>query len=314
MDGPYSISIDELRGFPMMRHSQELNDDVHSVFRGRIRLPFKLLVLAALLCPALSSPSPAEEPVGNATVRESFAKRAKELTIDVKGRKITFCYVPAGKFTMGSPATEEGRGSSEGPARTVTITRPFYLGKYEVTQAQYQAVTGENPSDPAFIGETLPVHALHFRPAMKFCKKLSTLTGVSISLPTEAQWEYACRAGTETRFSAGDAEEDLAKVAWYHGNSDDRPHPVGEKKPNAFGLYDMHCNISELCLDSMRPYADLPDTDPVGEIRTHGCAVRGGYWMNVANECRSANRLATTDGFLHLKVHGIRLVINEPRD
>jgi formylglycine-generating enzyme required for sulfatase activity len=310
----FSISIKESRGFPVIRNVQERNHDTNWVFRGRIRLLPKLLVLATLLCLALSSLSPAEEPGGNAAVRESFAKRAKELTVDVKGRKITFCYVPAGKFTMGSPATEEGHRPSEEPTRIVKITRGFYLGKYEVTQAQYEAVMGENPSDPAFKGEMLPVHEMDVQPALKFCRRASALIGAAISLPTEAQWEYACRAGTETRFSAGDTEEDLAKVAWYSENSDDRPHPVGEKKPNAFGLYDMHGNISELCLDSPAAYADLPDTDPVGEIRDGRSAVRGGNWLDRADACRSANRLRTTDGFISLKVHGIRLVINEPRD
>jgi len=134
--------------------------------------------------------------------------------------------------------------SNEKPGHPVHISKPFYMGKYTVTQAQYEAVTGTNPSH--FKGAQLPVETVSWNDAHNFCLKLNAqLQGQALEarLPTEAEWEYACRAGTRTRFYSGDADSDLDAVAWYRANSGNTTHPVGTKKANTFGLYDMHGNV-----------------------------------------------------------------------
>jgi formylglycine-generating enzyme required for sulfatase activity len=151
--------------------------------------------------------------------------------------------IQPGSFTMGD---DGGDGSAEKPAHKVTISKPFYLGKYEVTQDQWEAVMGANPS--YFKGPENPVEDVSWDDCQKFLKKLNERlpgTGGTVRLPTEAEWEYACRAGTTTKYSFGDTRSDLGEYAWYGGNSHNKNHPVGEKKPNAWGLYDIHGNVCE---------------------------------------------------------------------
>jgi formylglycine-generating enzyme required for sulfatase activity len=237
---------------------------------------------------------------GKESVAE-YAKRANlepTLSIDLGGVKWEGVLIPAGVFVMGSPAGE-AKTEKESVAETqhkVTISQPFYLGKFELTQAQYEKVTGTNPSVTK--GELLPVHNLAWQNAQDFCAKFSQLTGRLAQLPTEAQWEYACRAGTTTAYCSGAQIADLNKVGWYGGNSGGKPHPCGELAPNAWGLYDMHGNIREYVRDL---YADGPradSTDPEGpkegDPKNH--VVRGGaYTANaaIALNCRSAVRRPT---------------------
>lgn len=144
---------------------------------------------------------------------------------------------------------------SEGEAtHVVQIQREFYLGATEVTQKQWKAVMRANPS--RFKGDDLPVENVSWDDVIEFCKKLSQKEAKKYRLPTEAEWEYACRAGTEMRFSTGDDEEELKKAGWFNGNSDKKTHPVGQKAPNAWGLYDMHGNVMEWCRDVYKDYPD----------------------------------------------------------
>ena len=188
---------------------------------------------------------------------------------------------------------------NEKPAHEVTISRPFYMGKYEVTQEQYMQVMGTNPS--LFKGPNLPVDAVWWGQAQEFCRKASEVAlslpppargggkGV-VHLPTEAEWEYACRAGTETTYCSGDKEADLGRVAWYQGNSGNMAHPVGQKEPNRFGLYDMHGNVWQWCEDWCGKFAAEAATDPTGP-GTGSCRVlRGGSWLLVQRNSRSAKR------------------------
>lgn len=180
----------------------------------------------------------------------------------------------------------------ETPAHLVTITQPFYMGKYTVTQEQYAALMERNPS--RIQGAQLPVDNISWNDATEFRKKLSgVLQGESFEarLPTEAQWEYACRAGTRTRFYSGDLDSDLDAAGWYGANTAGTTHPVGLKKPNAFGLYDMHGNVQQWCEDFFSDrYEALPVTDPVNEKGTDR-VLRGGGWRNDPFACRARYRL-----------------------
>ncbi len=198
--------------------------------------------------------------------------------------------IPKGEFQMGAPPTEKDRRGNEGPLRQIKISRKFFMGTTEVTQSQYEAVLGNNPSQ--FKHPDNPVETADWNDAMAFCKALSKKTGKRVMLPTEAQWEYACRAGTKGRFSFGNDNKDLDDHAWRDTNSGGKTHPVGKKKPNPFGLYDMHGNVWEWCRDYFhdRSYASMRNVDPE-ETRVSPYRVqRGGSWSKIPRACRSAMR------------------------
>jgi type II secretion system protein G len=185
-----------------------------------------------------------------------------------------------GKFVMG-----DGKDRHE-----VTLSKPFYMGVTEVTQAQYEAVMGTNPSH--FRGATNPVEMVYWNDAAEFCKKLSEKTRRTFRLPTEAEWEYACRAGAQTAFSFGDDPSALGDYAWWGRNSADTTHPVGQKKPNAWGLYDMHGNVWEWCADWYEAYPKGPVTNPSGPATGRYHVLHGGSWTYVDADCfRCAFRL-----------------------
>lgn len=204
------------------------------------------------------------------------------------GAKMEMALIPSGEFQMGSPEAEWGRDSDEGPIHRVRITRPFYLGVYEVTQQQYEQVMGSNPS--YLKGATLPVEQVSWTEALEFCRRLSAKEGREYRLPTEAQWEYACRAGATTRYWFGDSDPLLAQYAWYDSNSERSTHPVGEKSPNAFGLYDMHGSVCEWCADWHAFYPNSPVDDPTGATSGLRRVYRGGAWTFNPVACRAACR------------------------
>lgn len=196
--------------------------------------------------------------------------------------QIEMVLIPAGTFMMGSP---DGIGkSAEHPQYWVTL-QSFYIGKYEVTQAQYRAVMGTNPSN--FKGDNLPVEQVSWNEAKEFCRRLSWMTGREYRLPSEAEWEYACRAGT-----TGDYAGNLDSMAWYSRNAGEKTHPVGQKQANGFGLYDMHGNVWEWCEDWYHEsYNGAPSDGSAwvsggGQLRVQ----RGGSWANNAYGLRSAGR------------------------
>jgi len=211
------------------------------------------------------------------------------LTLDLgNGVTMKLVRIRPGKFVMGSPDSEQGHDPREGPQHEVIITKPFYMGVTEVTQAQYEAVMGTNPSK--FKGATNPVETVSWNDATEFCKKLSEKTRQAARLPTEAEWEYACRAGIKTGFSFGDADDGLGDYAWYNANSGGTTHPVAKKKPNAWGLYDMHGNVWEWCADWCGDYPKGAVTDPQGPAAGTSRVLRGGGWGYVPTYCRAAYR------------------------
>lgn len=210
-------------------------------------------------------------------------------------------WIKEGSFAMGSPSFEMGRNNDEGPQTSVTISRGFWMGIYEVTQAQYEAVVGSNPS--SFTGDTSrPVETVSWNDAVAYCVLLTTSERAagrcpatwSYRLPTEAEWEYAARAGTATRFSHGDDSgyTSLTNYAWYFSNSGSTTHPVGQKAPNAWGLFDMYGNVREWCQDSWDLSANYPGGSTIDPLVTTGPlrVLRGGSWGNLTNYCRSAYR------------------------
>ena len=248
-------------------------------------------------------------------VPKQGATTVKYLTLDL-GNKVTMklTLIPAGKFVMGSPKTEKGREGDEGPQRHVTISKAFYMGITEVTQSQYESVTGKNPSCFKFKGSRNPVETVSWNQATAFCRALKKKTGRSVRLPTEAQWEYACRAGTRTRFSFGKEDKDLAVYGWCNANSRSysggSPRPVGQKKPNAFGLYDMHGNVWEWCRDwyDEKFYANAKNVDPENTTKSSARVLRGGSWDSNPRFCRAAHRYRRTADF-RFSYDGFRVVV-----
>jgi formylglycine-generating enzyme required for sulfatase activity len=201
--------------------------------------------------------------------------------------EIELVCIPPGTFLMGSPSTEDMRYGDEGPQHRVTLTRGFWMGVYPVTQGQWEAVMGSNPS--RFSGANHPVEMVSWEDCQRFCAKLRRRTGKPFRLPTEAEWEYACRAGTTTAFHSGNDERDLALAGWYSGNSNST-QAVGQKVPNAWGLHDMHGNVFEWCQDWFAPYTRQDRKDPRGSRSGSGRVWRGGGWALSPRFCRAAYR------------------------
>ena len=260
----------------------------------------------------ISAPAFAIAPFDETKAKEHQAAWAKHLIVPVEiansiGMKLVL--IPPGEFMMGSPndlIVEEMRlhgGSpygvsllAEGPQHRVRITKPYWLGTTHVTQEEYQRVMGSNPSK--FQGDPKrPVEQVTWNDAVEFCRRLSEFSREKAAerhyaLPTEAQWEHACRAGTTTRWYAGDIEAGLGDVAWFNNNAGGQTHPVGQKRANAWGLYDMHGNVWEWCQDWYDGgyYAKSPADDPVGSPGGPRRVLRGGAWIHAAWLGRSAVR------------------------
>lgn len=233
----------------------------------------------------------------------------KELiTIELGGEvKMEFVRIPAGSFQMGSE-----RNPEEKPVHTVTIAKPFYFSKYLVTQEQWDQLMGGNRS--SFKGLKNPVDSVSWNDCQNFVAKLKEIAPrQTFRLPTEAEWEYACRAGSDTEFNWGDSEAVLSEYAWDRSDSGLKTHPVGEKKPNAWGLYDMPGNVWEWCQDLWHlTYAGAPSDGSVWmqDGDTWYRVLRGGSWNNSASSLRAARRVRNLPG-LRLDYYGFRVVLTE---
>ena len=182
----------------------------------------------------------------------------------------------------------------ERPQHPARISKPFWLGKHEVTQQQWEAVMGSNPSK--FAGKPQnPVEQVNWQDCQAFLGKLGARSGRTCRLPTEAEWEYACRAGTASEFCCGDDATELLSYAWFSANAGGSTQPVGRKKPNAWGLHDMHGNVSEWCNDRYAPYEKDAQTDPKGPPGGDRRITRGGIWQFNALMARSSARSLAGD-------------------
>lgn len=264
---------------------------------GRPRLAGLALLLAAL--PGLAGAAPVERTVSVAD-----------------GVELRFVRIAPGTFVRGSPPTEPGRDRDEGPAHAVTITRAFHLGVHEVTQAQWTAVMGSNPAvfrrGPD--SPRRPVESVSWEDCQRFIARLNARGVGRFRLPTEAEWEYAARAGSTTRFPWGDDPKEYITHAhaWANSRSYAITHPVGEKPPNAWGLHDLHGNVWEWCSDWYGPYAEGPQRDPTGPAAGRERVFRGGSWYDFPVSLRSANRHRHGPDGRYTAV-GLRLVW-EPED
>jgi formylglycine-generating enzyme required for sulfatase activity len=242
--------------------------------------------------------------IGLADARSSATQPTTSSSVDTvtvdlgNAISLKLARVPTGKFLMGSTPAEQNLFKDgfkdESPQHEVTISKSFGIGVYLITQEQYQQVMGNNPSK--FKAPLNPVENVSWNDAVEFCGKLSAKTGKVFRLPTEAEWEYACRAGSPTAYGNGDTIEDLKKVAWcsYDGKwgSAKAPKPVGSLAPNAWGLYYMHGEMWEYCSDWYAPdaYANAKPVDPHGPDAGTQHVVRGGPWNDFPRDCRSAKR------------------------
>ena len=227
---------------------------------------------------------------------------AGEIVVNLPGgATMTMVWIEPGTFTMGSPSSEPGRYSYEGPQHHVTITQGFYLGKYKITQGHWESVMGTRPwSGKSYVQEN-PAHPavyVSWDDIQAFIAALNAAEGSDVyRLPTEAEWEYSCRAGTETRWSFGEDESELGQYAWYRDNAwnvgEKYAHAVGTKLPNPWGLYDMHGNVWEWVHDWYGSYTSGAETDPPGPSTGSNRVRRGGSFNSYARSVRSADRGST---------------------
>ncbi|MDL1964998.1 MAG: formylglycine-generating enzyme family protein, partial [Deltaproteobacteria bacterium] len=236
----------------------------------------------------------------------------------IKFLGMEFVLIKPGTFMMGSSADESGRDNDE-TQHSVTLTKKFYIQTTEVTQEQWRKAMKSNPSYFKDSGEDCPIESVSFDDCQEFIRKLNKQENTNkYRLPTEAEWEYACRAGSKTAFTNGDITKkdfvhnaNLNQVGWYSANSGRTTHPVSQKKPNNWGLYDMHGNVWEWCQDRYGRYPDQCITDPEGPSSGARRVFKGGSWLNDAAQCRSANRFRDIPSFKS-RYLGFRLVMTAP--
>jgi formylglycine-generating enzyme required for sulfatase activity len=323
---PTELTRDKSTVSPKQRFSSDTIKALTLIFVG-LSLLTAMLVMISVLASSRDSSDKSfssrrqEQHAGpEAPVPGGNARQLGQLPTKLGGKFVnslgmTFTYIPAGGFLMGSPDDEKERNRDEQQHR-VRITKPFCLGIHEVTQLQYQAVMGQNPSHFQGAkggGIDHPVEQVSWEDAQDFIRRLNEREkglGHSYRLPTEAEWEYACRAGTTSRFHAGEQESQLGEVAWFAGNADHTTNPVGSKKPNGWGLYDMHGNIMEWCEDwyAIDIVTGSPTNDPMNRKASDRRVLRGGNWNFKAGYCRSACRARKPPDFRDMVV-GFRVVV-----
>ena len=300
---------------PVGQHSYIVACDGYDSEEGTVKLkastPSNLQITLSKEAVAIqqnivSQPAVAQQPVVQTPIANS-----DNITIPVKdGISIDMVRVEAGTFTMGATAEMKDPNDDEKPTHRVTLTNDYYIGKYEVTQALWKAVMGNNPSN--FKGDNLPVEKVSWDDCQEFISKLNRITGKTLRLPTEAEWEYAARGGNKSRGYQYSGSNNLSDVAWFRGNSGGKPHAVGTKQPNELGIYDMSGNVDEWCQDWYwyGAYSSSSQVNPTGANSGSYRVCRGGSWGCIARICRSSYRYCGTPVSRYTFL-GLRLVLSE---
>ena len=298
---------------PVGQHSFIVACDGYESEEGTVKLkasaPSNLQIMltkeaTAIQQSTVTQPTEAQQPVVQTPVTNG-----ENISIPVKdGISIDMVRVEAGTFTMGATPKMKDPRFDEKPTHQVTLTNDYYIGKYEVTQALWQAVMGNNPSH--FKGDNLPVEMVSWDECQEFISKLNSITGKTFRLPTEAEWEYAARGGKKSRGYQYSGSKNISDVAWYDGNSGNRTHAVGSKQANELGIYDMTGNVMEWCQDWYGKYSSSSQTNPTGATSGSSRVLRGGGWNITVWGCRSSYRgnYAPGDRGYHL---GLRLVLSK---
>jgi formylglycine-generating enzyme required for sulfatase activity len=290
------------------------------------------LVVVLFFIYAISAVAVASEPgidcssVGVGTIR----------TVDIgSGIKMDFVWCPPGSFMMGSTPAQQEKAihdlpaglsdhtvqttkaaiHAEGPPHRITFTRGFWMGRTEVTQSHWQQIMGNNPSHFADSGMDAPVETVSWNDCMVFIDRLNQLPEIRktgrFRLPSEVEWEYVCRAGTQSAYHFGEDASRLGDYAWFAGNSGMKTYPVAQKLPNAWGFYDMHGNVWEWCMDFFAPYTSSDQVDPVGISEGQGHVGRGGGWDDFASDLRAAYRSFGRPADFRASPLGVRLVMTD---
>ena len=259
--------------------------------------------------PAVAQQPVVQQPVIQQPVVQTPVTNSDNISIPVKdGISIDMVRVEAGTFTMGATPEMEDPFDWEKPTHQVTLTNDYYIGKYEVTQALWQAVMDNNPS--YFKGDDLPVEKVSWDDCQEFISKLNSITGKTFRLPTEAEWEYAARGGNKSRGNQYSGSSNLSDVAWYKDNSNSKNHTVGSKQANELGIYDMPGNVMEWCQDLYGKYSSSSQTNPTGANNGSSRVIRGGSWYFTARDCRSSYRDKDAPDNRYNNL-GLRLVLSE---
>ena len=258
----------------------------------------------------ISQPIVAQQPtVVQQPVVQPMVTNSDNISIPVKdGISIDMVRVEAGTFTMGATQEMKDPYDWEKPTHQVTLTNDYYIGKYEVTQALWKVVMGNNPSK--FKDDNLPVEQVSLDDCQEFISKLNSITGKTFRLPTEAEWEYAARGGKKSRGYQYSGSNNISDVAWYKDNSGNKTHSVGSKQGNELGIYDMSGNVYELCQDWFGIYNSSSQVNPTGATSGSRRVRRGGCFYNAAGDCRSSYRIICTPDSRFM-ILGLRVVLSE---
>ena len=298
---------------PVGQHSFVVACDGYESEEGTVKLkasaPSNLQITLTKETMAIQQSTVAQPAVAQQPVVQTPVTNGDIISIPVKdGISIDMVRVEAGTFMMGATPEMKDLWGNEKPTHQVTITNDYYIGKYEVTQALWQAVMGNNPS--CFKGDNLPVEEVSWDDCQEFISKLNGITGKKFRLPTEAEWEYAARGGKKNRGYQYSGSNNLSDMAWYKNNSGSKTHAVGSKQANELGIYDMSGNVYEWCQDRFGFYDSSSQVNPTGANSGSSRVLRGGGWYFDAGYCRSSCRFNFTPGirFCYL---GLRLVLSE---
>ena len=298
---------------PVGQHSYIVACDGYDSEEGTVKLkastPSNLQITLSKEAMATQQSTVSQSTVTQEPLAQTPVTNVDNISIPVKdGISIDMVRVEAGTFTMGATPEMKEPFDWEKPTHQVTLTNDYYIGKYEVTQALWQAVMGNNPS--YFKGGNLPVEYVSWDDCQEFISKLNNMTGKKFRLPTEAEWEYAARGGKKGRGCQYSGSNNLSDVVWYKDNSDSKTHAVGSKQANELGIYDMSGNVCEWCQDWYDSYSSSSQVNPTGANSGSYRVFRGGSWCCVARVCRSSYRCSRTpvdrNGYF-----GLRLVLSE---